>query len=147
MYRRCMKIMQDHHSALDAMQDVFTQLLLKKKSITNDGMASLLYQMATNTSLNMLRHRKVRADFQENQIKDSDENHVLTNSLEELTINLNLIGSIVKEFPARSCEVAIYHYVDGYTLDEVADLMKISKSTVRRALKDLKESLSHWEKI
>ncbi len=56
--RRCRSLLNDEDQALDAMQDVFVQVLRRKDSLRADYPSSLLYRIATNTCLNAIRSRK-----------------------------------------------------------------------------------------
>lgn len=56
--RRCRSIVGDEADALDAMQEVFVQVLRRRHTLRGDHPASLLYRVATNTSLNRLRSRR-----------------------------------------------------------------------------------------
>ena len=53
--RRCRFLLRDEEQASDAMQDVFVQLLRKQEQLHGRYPSSLLYRMATNHSLNLLR--------------------------------------------------------------------------------------------
>ena len=58
--RRCRQLLQNEDKALDAMQDTFVQVLRHDERLTADAPSSLLYRIATNTCLNILRGEKRR---------------------------------------------------------------------------------------
>ena len=58
--RRCRSILRDEAEAMDAMQEVFVQVLRRRLTLRDEYPASLLYRIATNTSLNGLRSRRRR---------------------------------------------------------------------------------------
>src|SRR5512137_679799 len=60
--RRCRAILGDEESAQDATQDVFVLLLRKQSRLVGHYPSSLLYRMATNRCLNILRAAKRRRD-------------------------------------------------------------------------------------
>jgi RNA polymerase sigma-70 factor, ECF subfamily len=157
VYRRCMKLLNNEAQAMDAMQDVFIQLLRKQDSLENNGMSSLLYRMATNISLNMIRFDKVRGNFRQKDNAESAETNDgesiepgeiadTTQSLEQQYINSDTVAKLFQGFPPRTKEAAIYHYVDGFTLDEIAEMMKMSNSNVRRILRELRQQVASANK-
>src|SRR5512136_204343 len=61
--RRCRALLRDEDRALDAMQDVFVQVLRHKDSLNARYPSSLLYRIATNTCLNSIRSARRRRDI------------------------------------------------------------------------------------
>jgi len=53
--RRCRSILRDEDAAFDAMQEVFVKLMKNAGRLKGDFPSSLLYRMATNTCLNIIR--------------------------------------------------------------------------------------------
>ena len=50
-----------------------------------------------------------------------------------------LIKLVFSERDTKDKQIAILHYLDGYTLEETAGMMKMSTSGVRKRLEKLKE--------
>lgn len=145
--RRCRAILNSEHLAMDALQDVFVQLIRKQKDIKANGYSSLLYRMATNTSFNMLRHQQVRDDYvseQEAVLQSQDHDDPST---ENEIINMDRISKALNKFPERTREAAIYHYVDGFTMDEIANMMHMSNSNTRRILRELRQVIPAPENV
>jgi RNA polymerase sigma-70 factor (ECF subfamily) len=142
--RRCQSILKNEQRAMDALQDVFVQLLQQKTKLTANGLSSLLYTIATNVSLNMLRHQRLRDD---DQTSVSVEHDVAFDELSTETqiINLDRIMKELNRFPARTQEVALYYYVDGFTMDEIANMMHMSNSNTRRLLRELRQVIPQTE--
>jgi DNA-directed RNA polymerase specialized sigma24 family protein len=53
--RRCRRLLRDEEKAVDAMHDVFVQLLRNEDRLQATATSSLLLQIATNVCLNKLR--------------------------------------------------------------------------------------------
>ncbi len=143
--RRCRHLLYDEHSAKDAMQEVFVQLQRKQETITMEYPSSLLYRMATNTSLNMIRSKKRRSevsheDSMVDRIASFDDNY----SRMEARSILDMLFK--KEKPSTRV-IAVYHFVDGLTLAETAKEMNMSVSGVRKRLRELKERVQLVEQI
>ncbi len=136
VYRRCKSMLKNDDAATDAMQDVFVQVIRKQDRLTLDAPSSLLYTIATNTCLNIIRKNKKTPECESDEILsiiagyDDPENLVLTNHfLDKLFIG--------EKHSTRA--IAVMHYVDGYTLEETAKHIGLSVSGVRKRLRKLRE--------
>jgi len=135
--RRCRFLLKNEEKALDAMQDVFVRLIERKEKISK-FCSSLLYTMATNICLNKIRADKLRngpefdviAEIIEDTASAEGENMVETSIL---------LDCIFSERDSKDRQIAILHYVDGYTLEETSQKLKMSVSGIRKRLEKLKE--------
>lgn len=134
--RRCRFLLKDEYKAADAMQDVFVKLLDYKDKLKDEYPSSLLYRMATNVCLNVIRSKKNQSNVQLDEelawIADYDEH------AEELEAK-DLISKIFKNEKESTKVMAVLHYVDGLTLQEVAKEVNMSVSGVRKRLRLMKE--------
>lgn len=132
--RRCRQMLKDEEKAMDAMQEVFTKVLLNQKRLKNQYPSSLLYRIATNTCLNI-----IRADRSSQFIDDEDllTNIAMYDESENKLILDNLLEQIFKREKPSTREIAVMHFVDGMTLKEVADRVGLSLSGVRKRLREL----------
>jgi RNA polymerase sigma-70 factor (ECF subfamily) len=136
VYRRCKFLLKNYSDAMDAHQDVFAQLLLNKTSLSNEFPSSLLYTMATNRCLNIIRSRKNRKESPEDdiavEIATLDERH------ESFEARSLLSKLFTKALPSSKV-IAVLHFVDGMTLEETAEVVGMSVSGVRQRLRRIKE--------
>lgn len=142
--RRCRRLLRDEQKAVDAMQDVFLQLLRHQGRVDGRAPAALLLQMATNLSLNRLRSEKRRPE-------DADDARVLdiahSSDLEASSVTRQLLGTIFgRELPSTQT-IAVLHLLDGLTLEEVAREVGLSVSGVRKRLRTLKARVSGLEAV
>jgi len=132
--RRCHFLLRDESEAEDVAQDVFVQLVRHKERMTETYPSSLLYRIATNLSLNRLRDRKrlpsLPGDDLLNQIARLDQ-------LDAPVMLDRLFG----RQPKSTRTIAVLHHVDGLTLEQVARVVGMSVSGVRRRLRVLREEL------
>ena len=143
--RRCTAILKDEALAMDAVHDVFVQLLLKQESLHMDGLSSLLYRIATNICFNLLRHQQVRDHYSDQYGTSQAETLNSESNVETQFINLDRINKVLNTFPERTREAALYHYVDGFTMDEIAKMMHMSNSNTRRLLRELRQIVTQTE--
>ena len=134
--RRCRFLLKDEEKALDAMQDVFVRILEKRTSLTS-VCSSLFYTVATRVCLNKIRSDKIRqGPSVENLVVEIADN--VTANHEDVTDTSALLDAIFSETKEDTREMAVLHYVDGYTLEETAEKMNMSVSGVRKRLSVLR---------
>jgi RNA polymerase sigma-70 factor (ECF subfamily) len=135
--RRCRRLLRDEALSLDAMQEVFVQVLLKEKELADSYPSSLLYTMATNISIDIIRKRKRRL---EETISDDlvDRIAVMDDSFDRVE-HRSVLDRIFNREKTSTRLIAILHFVDGLTLEEVAKEVNMSVSGVRKRLRFLQE--------
>ena len=142
--RRCRQLLRDEERAMDATQDVFVQLIQRRERMTADYPSSLLYRMATNHCLNRIRDGKRRPETADedliNQIADSDR-------LEPRLTARSMLANLFGRHQESTRLIAVFHYVDRMTLEEVATEVGMSVSGVRKRLRKLRQSLVELEEL
>ncbi|MGM0558791.1 MAG: RNA polymerase sigma factor [Myxococcota bacterium] len=140
--RRCRALLDDEHEAVDAMQDTFVHLLRKSDSLEDRGLSSLLYRMATNVCLNLIRSKRrkpakpdhnlieriARAPVEQSRVDDQDQ-----------------LDDIFSDARESTRTIAVLHLRDGMTLAETADEVGMSVSGVRKRLRKLRSTLPELE--
>ncbi len=142
--RRCRWILKDEERARDAMQDVFVQLIRHENRLKDEYPSSLLYRMATNVCLNIIRAQSRRSEVQ------ADENLMAIAAYEEPEsgwIAGDLLQRLFKKEKESTRTIAVLHYVDGMTLEEVARETKLSVSGVRKRLRNLRRHVHELEEV
>ena len=134
--RRCRFILKDEDLAFDAMQDVFVNLLKNINRLKGDYPSSLLYKIATNVCLNMIRSRKKETLETGGDLLDSIATY---DDSEERIFAEDILDKIFSREKATTREIAVMHYVDNMTLEETAMESGLSVSGVRKRLRVLKE--------
>ena len=140
--RRCRKLLKDDDEALDVAQDVFVQVLRRQNSLTNDHPSSLLYRIATNLCLNRIRDRRRAQDA----VEDDILTRIAFSDIDERTLDArNTLNRIFGRHPESTRTIATLLYVDGMTLEEVADTVGVSVSGVRKRMRGLKAEVVDLE--
>ena len=139
--RRCRSILKNEEAAMDAMQEVFVRLVRKQEQLRDEAPSSLLYTMATNISLNMIRSKRRRP-------QETVDDEILLSIAgqedpEETVLSSHFTDRIMAEAEVgpdavSTRTIATYHYVDGMTLEETAELTGLSVSGVRKRLRKLR---------
>jgi RNA polymerase sigma-70 factor (ECF subfamily) len=137
--RRCRRLLGHEAQAEEAMQDVFVRLLAHQATLDDRGMSSLLFQMATQVSLNRLRTRARRPE-------SSGEETLLAIACAGDTEGQGLARASLARLLGREQPstrwIATLHFVDAMTLEEVAAEVGMSVSGVRKRLRGLRERLA-----
>jgi len=146
VYRRCLQLLRAEAMAMDATQDVFMKLITYQNRLDDRATFSLLYRIATNVSLNMIRDNKkydskvdeYHDDFILNKIAHVDQ-------IEAGSAAESVLFRLFKRCPPSSKTIAVLYYYDGLTLEEVAQEVNMSVSGVRKRLNFLKAKLHEME--
>jgi len=140
--RRCRYLLRDEAQAVDAMQDVFVELLRYQDRLRSVAPSSLLHQIATHVCLNRLRGTRRKPE-------DPEDERVLqiagSENLEGRTFAQRALDALFGRVPASSKEIAVLHFVDGMTLEQTAREVGMSVSGVRKRLRGLAAVLKELE--
>ena len=140
--RRCRRLLGHEEESLDAMQDVFVQVLRNAERLDAQSPSSLLYRVATNVCLNRIRSNGRRPETSDGElllkIAASDD-------IEGHSHARRLLDKAFGREPESTRHIAVLHLLDGYTLDEVAAEVGLSVSGVRKRLRHLKATISALE--
>lgn len=141
--RRCRWMLHDDDLASDALQEVFLKIL-RNGAAMPDFPAAYLYRAATNVCLNLLRtrHRHPETPSEEllQRIADSEDHG------ERLSAQ-SVLDRLFRREQESTRTIAVLHLLDGFTLQEVAGLVGLSVSGVRKRLRTLKERVKELEDI
>ncbi|HTP24374.1 MAG TPA: sigma-70 family RNA polymerase sigma factor [Anaeromyxobacteraceae bacterium] len=143
--RRCRRLLREEERALDAMHDVFVELLRRDGLFTppHPRPAALLMRIATNVCLNRLRtarrHPEDRDDGLLLRIASTD------GGAEGYVAARQLLERIFRRERPSTRDIAVMHLVDGMTLEEVAREVNLSVSGVRKRLRVLRARVAGLE--
>jgi RNA polymerase sigma-70 factor (ECF subfamily) len=133
--RRCRKLLRNEEDAVEAMQDVFVRLLTCKEQLHGQYPSSLLFRIATNICLNIIRDRKL-------QMSEAGEEMLAkiacSAGQEKKTLAEVILAHIFRCEKPSTREIAVLHFVDGMTYREVAREINLSVSGVRKRLRDFR---------
>lgn len=137
--RRCRFLLRDEEKALDAMQDVFVNLITNCEKIEGTYPSSLLYRIATNLCLNIIRDEQRHPETVNDDIFKYIADY---NDPADAVSAKDLIDSVFRDEKASTREIAIMLYIDRMTLEQTAFQTGLSVSGVRKRMRLLKEKVS-----
>jgi len=136
---RCRSILGDAENAADAAQEVFVKILEKRNILTAEYPSSLLWTMATNHCLDVL---KSRAHIGKVHGGGTLLNKIASSlDIEVETGNRDLLRKLFGRHPKKTYAIAVMHLVDGMTIKEVAQEAGLSVRTVVYRLQALRQTL------
>ena len=135
----------DACSAADAAQEVFLKVLEKRESMTAGYPSSLLWRMATNHCLNVIRSLERRTETTNSE--SLLERIACLDDAEDRHMSRGVLRRLFDRHPESSRTIAVLHLVDGMTLEETAREVNMSVSGVRKRLRALRETLKELEGV
>jgi RNA polymerase sigma factor (sigma-70 family) len=140
LYGVILKILKEEEKAEDILQEVFLKIWRKISDYdsTKGKLFTWMVNIARNTSIDLLRKDgKVHLEEIGNQISQSPQ----IASHQPSTLKIDMDGMVEKLKPERKVLIDLV-YLQGYTQEEAAEILKIplgtAKSRIRTALQDLK---------
>lgn len=141
IYATAWRFLKSHEQAKDLVQEIFTNLWLKRTTFTNvHHFRSYLFIMTRNTALTYIL--KMTKDDQANkEFSDRVELHDNTT----LERNETILQNVLNELPPKRREVFQLAKLEGLSYEGIADRLNISPNTVnnhmKKALRFVRERL------
>ncbi|MBN1523903.1 MAG: sigma-70 family RNA polymerase sigma factor [Spirochaetales bacterium] len=132
--RRCRQLLNDEEQAIDAAQDTFVKVIRYKEKLDAKAPSSLLYRIATNVCLNVIRSRGKKAIPTDREYL---ETIAVSQGHEERIVAGEVLKAVFRGEKKSTREIAVFYYVDNMTLEQVADTVGLSVSGVRKRLRNL----------
>ena len=133
--------LKDYHLAQDAVQETFFKVFEKLSTLdTVKNKTAWITTITVNICKNKLK-RKYRSEISSSEL-DLDSLPVLSESLDEKLTVLEALHSL----PLTLKEVIVLYYYQELTQREIAEILKVSESTVAYRLKTARELLKNYLK-
>jgi RNA polymerase sigma-70 factor (ECF subfamily) len=139
--RRCRRLLREEAKAVDAMHDVFVEILRRKETLDVKSPAGLLLTTATHVCLNRLRSLRRKPEDPEDEVLFQIASLGPAPDAESRTLAGRILDRLFAGQPESTRLIATLHYVDRLTLEEVAAEVGMSVSGIRKRLRTLKERL------
>jgi len=136
--RRCRSMLKDEQSAYDAMHEVFLKILSNHK-LTGTHPSALLYRIATNVCLNRIRDERKYALSEHLDIL----HHISFFGKPSAHVSArNLLEFVIEKEKDSTRKIAVMYFINGMTIKEIAETMKLSVSGVHKHLEKLRRRMS-----
>lgn len=145
IYNYSMHYLRDQFLAQDAVQDTYIMALRKINTIKDPTLfVAWLNQICFHICYDMGKKLKNNTDSMNTEIlelvSDDVREHNPEGSYEDKE-ELNILQNAVDSLPFLEHQVIVMKYYNDMTLEDIADALSCSRSTVKRYLKSSKEAL------
>ena len=143
LFSVCLKYSNSYVDAEDTLQDAFITIFNKIEQYRHQGsFEGWIKRITINTALQKYRKEGVFDLVNENQIED------VTVEIDDDDIAIDFLLKIIQELPDRYRLVFNLYALDGYSHNEIAEMLNInvgtSKSNLARARMILKEKIENY---
>ncbi len=136
VYRFAYSYLGNGEDAEDIVQDVFLKLLQKDIFIIPEKEKSYLMSMTANACKDLLKSGDVRFKVPFDDVLNTVLGEFMTEQESEVFL-------VLKSLPEKYRSVIHLHYYEGYTIKEIAKILKISASAVSMRLTRGKNELKN----
>ena len=138
VYNFMIKLTNDRDITLDLVQDTFMKFIKSIDSYSfekNALFGTYIISIAKNTYIDYLRKNK-------NELQELDiENYMEIKNTSLLNEDYNSLLEKIEELPFLQKEVIKLKYIEGYTLNEIALMQKVSPKTIKSRLFEARKKL------
>lgn len=144
LFSICLKYSRNYAEAEDNLQDAFVTIFKKISQFNDKGsFEGWLKRITINTVLQRYRDKSVINLVNENIPDEEDV------TIEDEDISLDYLLKIIQELPDRYRLVFNLYVLDGYSHNDIAEMLEISigtsKSNLSRAKQLLKENIEAYK--
>lgn len=141
LLRKARRLLQNEEDARDAVQTLFLDLFARDE-LVND--LPYLYRALTHRCLNMLRDEKNRARLLERESPALRGTPRIAPDLQAL--GLQTLCRLSDRVEESVVETLVYRFFDEMGLEEIAEVMQVSRKTVQNRLTRASEQLAELGK-
>lgn len=136
------RFLGDEDSASDVVQNIFVTLYEQRREEPPRNIRSFLYASVRNASLNVLKHERVKRQYEGEAALTADEMAAdAADSLIEESEAQAKIAAALAKLPEQCRKIFTMNRFDGFSNQEIADALSISKRTVETQISNALRTL------
>ncbi len=137
--RRSRALLRNEDAARDALQEVFLRVVRAESEFRQEASPTTwLYRATTNYCLNLMRDSRRRQQL-------LAEQPAKVEGMESRVQNQLHLVQVLQKVPSDLQEIAVYHYVDQMSHDEIAEMLGLSRRTVGNRLEAFRVAAASGE--
>ena len=137
LYKICFLILKNEHDTRDVLQETFLTYYTKNRGFeSEEHKKAWLIKVSQNKCKEFLRFHKRHAAL---PLEEMEETLIITDGLRGSERDLL---SLVWDLDYKLKSVVILHYIEGYSVNEIASILKMSPAAVKKRLQRAREKLS-----
>ena len=125
VYRFILKNIKDRDTAQDIVQESYVRMWERVKEVSYDKARSYLFTTAYHTMIDHIRKNQRLSSLADNHSELRDETPGNYNDLKEV------INQAVAKLPEIQRSVIMLRDYEGYSYEEIGDILKLSESQVK----------------
>lgn len=142
LFLLCLKYSSDRQQAQDTLQDGFLKIFENLDQFNGKGsFEGWMTRIIINTALKKYRNRVVHLSIEEDQVEDLEDGI----EVDEEQVELSELIGFIQALPERYRHVFNLYVMEGFSHQEISEMLKISvgtsKSNLSRARLKLQESV------
>jgi len=129
LFNLAYRFSRNHASAEDLLQEIFIKIFTQINKLRSpEALKSWLYRIAVNTCIS---HTRKKAQTKEVSIDDISE---INDPKDDPSFMEKNLERAVTFLPPKQKAIFLLHDVQGFTHDEIADIMKLTEGTSKSQL-------------
>ncbi len=137
LYKICFLILKNEHDTRDVLQETFLTYYTKNRGFeSEEHKKAWLIKVSQNKCKEFLRFHKRHAAL---PLEEMEETLIITDGLRGSERELL---SLVWDLDYKLKSVVILHYIEGYSVNEIASILKMSPAAGKKRLQRAREKLS-----
>jgi len=125
VFRFILKNIKDKDTAQDIVQESYVRMWEKVKEVTYEKARAYLFTTAYHTMIDHIRKNQRLSSLDDNYTETHDESPGTYNDLKEV------INEAVAKLPEIQRSVIMLRDYEGYSYDEIGDILQLSESQVK----------------
>ncbi len=124
VYMYCMRVLLDEEMANDAFQEAFMRVYEHRQSYDGRNFMVWFFTIVRNVCLNMRRNKKMTVPFETSSANSS------TPRMHDVVLHDHIVAAL-NQLPIDHREALVLYEYDGYSYQEIADIIGVSIATVK----------------
>jgi RNA polymerase sigma-70 factor (ECF subfamily) len=138
----CFRYTKSLEDAEDVLQESFVRVFKFLHQYKGDGdVGAWIRRVMVNTALNYLKQSK---KYQNDLHFDKAELHVVTTEEPEMLLNAKELAALIRQLPTGYQTIFNLYAVEGYSHQEIGQMMGISENTSRSQYMRARHLLISW---
>lgn len=124
VFMYCMRVLLDEEMAHDAFQEAFMRLYEHRKSYDGRNFMVWFFTIIRNVCLNMRRNKKTTVPFETSMA------NMAPARVTDVVLHDHIVAAL-NQLPIDYREALVLYEYDGYSYQEIADIIGVSIATVK----------------
>ncbi len=139
LYYYLRRIVEDENAVWDILQETWLAVFRNVRKLKDPyKFPAWLYQISRNKAVSLLRKENQYIQMTDNQMADYSQKNITTPLAKEQT---ELVHKLLSKLKLAHREVLTLHFLEGFSIREMAEIIGVSEGTVKSRLYYAKNKL------